>query len=1427
MNIAVLVPVMKSGEKGGAEVLYKGLIRGLRETPNEVDRIDVVIDESSFKAILESYEKCANLNVADYDLVISTKAPTFAVRHRTHVSYLLHTIRVFYDMFHREYGKGTPEQFRQRRMIHALDKSALHPDRVRKHFVNGHIPYRRLYEVDLFWQQIKFEVLHHPPALQGFREPRAGEYVFVPGRLHRWKRVDLIIKAFQHVKHDIPLRIAGTGEDEANLRALAAGDRRIEFLGRVSDEQLLDLYAGALVVPFVPIYEDYGLITIEAFRSQKPVITCFDSGEPTYFVKNGVTGFVVKPEPEAIAQKINYLIDHPDHGAEMGEQGFSAVSHITWDAVVAKLLSSIDRPQKQVRKWEISPAIRRPIKVMITDNQCIEPAVGGGRLRLLGLYRTLTEGIEATYVGTYDWPGPGYRELQLSKRLREVDIPQSREHFVLNDHLNSLLPGRTIIDVTIPWLVWSSPELVDAARKHAAEADVLIFSHPWMYGCVRDMAREGETLIIYDSQNCEAVLREKLLASNEFGACLAQSVKWIEGQLCRESDLILACCEEDRQTFAEVYGVKPQKIIVMPNGVNVRAIRPASATARARARQNLAVQGCVALFIGSAYPPNVEAAGVILNQLAPANPEVTFVLVGGAGDRAMLEGLPSQVPANVRLLGAVSNAERNEAYAAADIAINPMFTGSGTNIKMLDFLAAGLPTITTPVGARGIINRNDACFIVDEIGRFSDWIETLREDAKLRARLAAEGRKLAEEMYDWRHISAQLGRLIIEHSRAKSTHSVSPYFSVIIPSYERPASLTKLLELLSRQVFSDFEVVVVDQSAIPLDLEALRCNFPLQYIHTNEKGPGKSRNLGIQHARGHVFAFTDDDCEPDTQWLANAYKYFQDDGIVGIEGLVQSDATDAERYRIVTNQGFEGVGFMTANLFLRKEIIAKLGGFDERFERPFREDTDLGWRALAYGQIPFARDVKVLHPAQPRDVQREAGDGRTRLFEYDPILFHKHPERYLQLLRGEGHYARTPGFWEHFLRGMVRRRLDLPVEELREFATSAQYALLGELSKLLCSRTWQDSCPAKSCTSITATPLILPQSTGKNTLAASCPDPALSEEGTPVKDHLMNGAVAELMQHLQLLLTSYNDLEYGRQVNPVDAFFAYRLLLGRNPDLINELPHILADTRTFREFLADLLSSDEFSRCTGFVPPNRVLMTELQGFRLWFNTSDRELGLVVATGQYEPYSVELVKKIVRPGMTCIDIGAHIGFYTCLMASLVGETGKVYAFEPMPSQFALLLKNIEENQFQRRVMTYQLACSDVCGHLGVSKVSNMLVAGQVGSAEQFTVEAVRLDDVLENSIDFVKLDVEGHEPAVIRGMLSIISKDKPILLSEINEYWLRSCSHSSGAEYVGLLTSLGYEVFDVQNLEHPLSEGSLKLEILDTIDVIAFPQGCGL
>jgi GT2 family glycosyltransferase len=123
----------------------------------------------------------------------------------------------------------------------------------------------------------------------------------------------------------------------------------------------------------------------------------------------------------------------------------------------------------------------------------------------------------------------------------------------------------------------------------------------------------------------------------------------------------------------------------------------------------------------------------------------------------------------------------------------------------------------------------------------------------------------------------------------------------------------------------------------------------------------------------------------------------------------------------VTNVGFEGIGFMTANLFLRRDTFCAVGGFDARFDPlPFREDTDLGWRALEHGSIPFGGDVRVYHPPQPRAVEREALGSRARFFENDALLLKKHPERYRTLFLRERHFAQTPGFFDHLQRGAAK-----------------------------------------------------------------------------------------------------------------------------------------------------------------------------------------------------------------------------------------------------------------------------------------------------------------------------------------------------------------------------------------------------------------------
>jgi len=745
LKIAVVTPKSVNGERGGAENLYEGLVQALKTAGHSAIQIEIPVDESSFEKILESYCYCYYLDLNDYDCVISTKAPTYMVQHKNHISYLLHTIRVFYDMFESEYDVHDREKQRQRQIIQVFDRYALDPIRIKKHCAIGQTVVDRLKKSDPFWDQINFEVIYPATRLSAFISPHDGQFVFLPGRLHRWKRVDLIIKAMAFVKPPVKLVIAGKGEDEENLQKLVKTqglEERVQFLGTISDNELLDLYSKSIVIPFVPDHEDYGYITIEAFKSKKPVITCKDSGEPAIIVKDTISGFVVEPDPQIIAEKINYFIDNPEKISQMGTAGFESVEHITWDNIISKLLENITLPPKNETATKIN--------VLITDMQPIEPAVGGGRIRLKGLYSNLGKSIRPLYMGTYDWRGPKKREVQISPSLQERDIPLSEEHFRLNDYCNNLLPGKTIIDSLFPFLGEASHEFVTNVRCEAERSDVIVFSHPWMYPLLKTEVNFNNKILIYDSQNCEALLRKQILGDLSFSRCIVNLVKFSEKELCESADLILACSDDDKTNFIRLYGISPHKIEIVPNGVDIDEIKPATDDEKTTGKNRLKISTKTAIFIGSDYPPNVEAANYIIDTLASQCPDITFLIVGGVGNR--VEKLNRS---NVFISGFVNNDEKMMYLAAADIAINPMIHGSGTNIKMFDFFAAGLPTVSTPIGTRGISNPDS--FVVADLSEFSRSIQNVLSNEYLKEKLSKQARLLVERSYDWKKISKNLG----------------------------------------------------------------------------------------------------------------------------------------------------------------------------------------------------------------------------------------------------------------------------------------------------------------------------------------------------------------------------------------------------------------------------------------------------------------------------------------------------------------------------------------------------------------------------------------------------------------------------------------------------------------------------------------------
>jgi len=159
-------------------------------------------------------------------------------------------------------------------------------------------------------------------------------------------------------------------------------------------------------------------------------------------------------------------------------------------------------------------------------------------------------------------------------------------------------------------------------------------------------------------------------------------------------------------------------------------------------------------------------------------------------------------------------------------------------------------------------------------------------------------------------------------------------------------------------------------------------------------------------------------------------------------------------------------------------------------------------------------------------------------------------------------------------------------------------------------------------------------------------------------------------------------------------------------------------------------------------------------------------------GVYEPTVVEVIQRVVQSGWVCVDVGAHIGYFTLLLAKQVGAKGKVIAFEPFPSNFQTLCENITLNGY-RNVVLENKAVMEHSGLVSLEPYGDALLPfstfAHFGSGG---IPAVSLDDYFaacEDKPNFVKIDVEGTEAAVLRGMKRVLCEDRPIIVVELHAF----------------------------------------------------------
>jgi FkbM family methyltransferase len=214
------------------------------------------------------------------------------------------------------------------------------------------------------------------------------------------------------------------------------------------------------------------------------------------------------------------------------------------------------------------------------------------------------------------------------------------------------------------------------------------------------------------------------------------------------------------------------------------------------------------------------------------------------------------------------------------------------------------------------------------------------------------------------------------------------------------------------------------------------------------------------------------------------------------------------------------------------------------------------------------------------------------------------------------------------------------------------------------------------------------------------------------------------------------------------------------------------------------------------------IITKRHNFKVYLDELD-SLHLSV-NKDWEPFQTNLMERIVKEGDTVLDIGANIGFDTLMLSKLVGEKGRVYAFEPDPITFELAKKNLEANNI-KNVELINKAVShekgEVTFYRSDSNTSANSMSSSVGS-NSITVDAISLDEYFgkDFKVDFIKIDVEGAEGLALKGMENIIKNSNDLIfITEYSPLTLTDIGKGinlSAKGYLELLEKLDFKFFDI-------------------------------
>ncbi len=543
--------------------------------------------------------------------------------------------------------------------------------------------------------------------------------------------VHFIINNLADKCSDVTFLIAGTccnGIDSKKVN--------VKLLGMVDEDEKKTLFQTSDIA-INPMFSGAGtnLKTLEYLSMGIPMIST-DVGARGIDIEDG-KHFILATQSD-FSQKLNELMTQSETKDMLSNESKKYINeHFNWKSIAKNIYNEILNIQETKKK-----------NLLLLNDFEVSSPFGGGEIRINKLYRELSKTYHVLLLCLNE--SNNIKSTWITDAFLEISFPKTEEHIKEQNRVNSkyLVSANDIIN---SYMITNNNLFMSTINAVGEEFDITVLCHPYMYEVIDKLKSK---YLVYESLNDELMLKKELFREHSEAKKLIAQVHKVESKSCKESEIIISVSDTDHEGLQNYANNKKLDIVTIKNGVEI--ITDFLYEKEFTSVKELFSEQPIVLFIGSAHMPNIDSAKFILKTLAIELPKYYFVIIGSVCDAIVGEKTPS----NVLLFGKLEDEIKNVLFSIADIAINPMFGGSGSNLKLAEYFAWKLPTVTTEFGARGYTIHNGEEAIICKGSEFSSYIKKIQTNQVLSDKLSEKAFAYAQSNLEWSVLGKQFRDLL-------------------------------------------------------------------------------------------------------------------------------------------------------------------------------------------------------------------------------------------------------------------------------------------------------------------------------------------------------------------------------------------------------------------------------------------------------------------------------------------------------------------------------------------------------------------------------------------------------------------------------------------------------------------------------------------